>query len=109
MDRFPAPKLTALLPDKPLRAVEPRLYECLTRELRRLNLHPYDVKAGGQASGQGVAVYVRYGERFDRLEGRFFTWDMVENQDKQIGGFMRQAAEQVKKTLIAEYYKKARL
>ncbi|GJM72479.1 hypothetical protein HMSSN036_46950 [Paenibacillus macerans] len=72
MDRFPAPKLTALLPDKPLRAVEPRLYECLTRELRRLNLHPYDVKAGGQASGQGVAVYVRYGERFDRLEGRFF-------------------------------------
>ncbi|MGG6312106.1 hypothetical protein [Paenibacillus macerans] len=106
MERLPELRLTDLLPDKPLRAAEPRLYDSLVHELARLGLHPYDVKAGGQANDQGVSVRLRYGERFDRLESRFFPWDSIERNDERISAFMRDAAVQVKKVLISEYYKR---
>lgn len=106
MTHLPMPKLTDLLPDKPLRAAEPRLYARLTDELARLGLHPYDVKAGAQLHERGVAVRVRYGERFERLDSRLIPWDWIEQNDEQIGVFLQETAMRVKRALIADYYKR---
>ncbi|MMZ68394.1 hypothetical protein D1872_310790 [compost metagenome] len=94
-----------MLPDKPLQSVEPRLYRLLVRELERLHLHPYDVKAGGRSDDHGVTVNLRYGEELGRVISRRFARQTLEGGDEEIAAFFRQAAEQIKKAMIADYFK----
>lgn len=80
--------LAAMLPDKPLQSVEPRLYRLLVQELERLHLHPYDVKAGGRADAQGITVYLRFGEELGQVTSRKFLWALVEGGDEEVLVFL---------------------
>ncbi|WP_410769825.1 hypothetical protein [Fontibacillus sp. BL9] len=97
--------LAAMLPDKPLLAVEPRLYQLLARELQALHLHPYDVKAGGRADEQGITLNLRFGEDLGQLLSRRFAWEVIEAGDEEVVAFFREAAERMRKTLISDYFK----
>ncbi|GIP55176.1 MULTISPECIES: hypothetical protein [Paenibacillus] len=97
--------LAAMLPDKPLQLIEPRLYNLLVRELELLHLHPYDVKAGGSADERGVTVNLRFGEQLGQFTSRKFSWEAIETGDDEIATHFRETAELMKKTLIADYFK----
>ncbi len=101
-DRY---SLAAMLPDRPLQIVEPRLYNLLVRELEALHLHPYDVKAGGCADELGVTVNLRFGEELGQFSSRKFLWEAIDSGDEEILSHFREAAELMKKTLIADYFK----
>ncbi|ARF69585.1 hypothetical protein B7C51_19800 [Paenibacillus larvae subsp. pulvifaciens] len=97
--------LAAMLPDKPLQSVEPRLYRLLVQELEQLHLHPYDVKAGGRTDDHGITVNLRFGEELGQVTSRRFFWASLENGDEEALTFFRQAAEKIKKSMIADYFK----
>ncbi|WP_342429036.1 hypothetical protein [Paenibacillus sp. FSL L8-0158] len=97
--------LAAMLPDKPLQSVEPRLYRLLVQELERLHLHPYDVKAGGRADDHGITVYLRFGEELGQVTSRKFSWALVEGGNDEVLTFFKQSAEKIKKSMIADYFK----
>lgn len=80
--------LAAMLPDKPLQSVEPRLYRLLVQELERLHLHPYDVKAGGRADDHGITVYLRFGEELGQVTSRKFSWALVEGGNDEVLTFL---------------------
>ncbi|KAF6568215.1 hypothetical protein JDW19_12705 [Paenibacillus polymyxa] len=97
--------LAAMLPDKPLQSVEPRLYRLLVQELEMLHLHPYDVKAGGRTDDHGITVYLRFGEELGQVTSRKFSWALVEDGDEEVLTFFKQSAEKIKKSMIADYFK----
>ncbi|WP_138494214.1 hypothetical protein [Paenibacillus pinistramenti] len=98
---------------RPLEFVSPQLYQILKNELARLHIHPYDVRAGGSRSGSGIQVELLYGEQFNQLKKGFFEdQEEVQGIEQGIEGgageaalFFRQAAEEIKKAMIADYFK----
>lgn len=97
--------LAGMLPDKPLRLMEPKLYGVLVEELERLRLHPYDVKASARSDERGLTILLRFGEDFGKMSSRTFSFEEMKAGDGKVAGFFRETAELMQRALIADYYK----
>ncbi|WP_435921845.1 hypothetical protein [Paenibacillus sp. DYY-L-2] len=97
--------LAGMLPDKPLRLMEPKLYGLLVKELERLHLHPYDVKASARCDERGFTILLRFGDDLGKLSSRTFSLEDLEAGDGQVAEFFRETANTMQRTLIADYYK----
>lgn len=91
---------------KSLSLVAPELNAALLAELGALHLHPYDIQAGIAMEKSGVRLTLRYGEELAYCSERLFDgMDIPIPTDQAVKDFFREAADNCKKVLMAEYYK----
>lgn len=91
--------------EKPLQYIHPELYLILTKELEHFNLHPYDVKAGAISYEDGIKVFLRYGENLSHMKEHFWVWNTIKENQVELKEYFRSTGEEIKKALIADYFK----
>lgn len=91
--------------EKPLQLTHPDLYFKLKQELESYHLHSYDVKAGGIPDDEGITIFLRYGDNLSYLKECRFNWLSLKEKDDDLRSFFRETGEDIKKALIADYFK----
>lgn len=98
----PCDEMTA---DKPLNLVAPELHQIMLTELSLKNIHPYDIKASGISDKDGIQVKLRYGDGFKQLKTVFFKQEDTERTQEVATDFFQNVGEEIKKVMIADYFK----
>src|SRR5699024_7820567 len=88
-----------------LRAVSPDLFDEITSELEKYNIHLNDIQANVIKKEDGLEVIVLFGENFNQPRSQFFTNESVEAQYDDIQRFAYDIAEVCKEVMIADYFK----
>lgn len=93
---------------QPLEFINPGLHCVMRQELESFHLHPYDVYAGGISHEGGFTVVLKYGDRLSNTLEECFDSDALKDNCEEIRQFFRSAGENIKQTLIADYFKMAK-
>ncbi|MBP2258534.1 hypothetical protein [Virgibacillus alimentarius] len=91
--------------ERMMRIVSPNLYNHVTAELEKMNIHSYDIEANVIEEDSGLQVIVRFGEGFTQERSQLFSYDTVTALDKDIDTFIKSIGEDCKQIMIADYFK----
>lgn len=91
---------------KPLRAISPKLYMFITKELeKQFHIQPYDVQVDAIQKDEGMQISVRFGEQFSQQVEQFFSSDALWDDRKQLQQFIQKTGESCKDVLIKNYFR----
>lgn len=88
-----------------LRAVSPELFEHITAELEKSNIHPNDIQANAIKKDDGLDVTVRFGDNFGQTRSQFFAYADINSNHESINTFANDIAEACREVMIADYFK----
>ncbi|MNO01396.1 hypothetical protein D3C81_2215230 [compost metagenome] len=77
----------------------------MRQELTSYHLHSFDVQASGVESNDDVTVVLKYGDRLSYTKEKSFSHHTVKENVEDIRKFFRSAGDDIKKTLISDYFK----
>lgn len=91
--------------EKPLRFIEPDLYQLLLAELQRKHLHSYDMKASAIKDQTGVTLILRYGDELHSSKQAYFSYEAIRQRAEELIDYLDKVTEECKETIIRDYYK----
>lgn len=98
-------KLAEMQQTRTLRIIAPKLYEFITNELEKENIHSYDVQMKALQKEEGIHVFLWYGEKYNNQADAFFSHQVVEELGEEIEEFIKNVAESCKEIMLNEYFK----
>lgn len=90
---------------KPLRVVAPALYKQMIKVLDEVQIHPYDVDASAVKQRKEVQIILQYGDKYTQTDHLTVTDAVATKPNDETERFFQEAAERIKKQLIADYFK----
>ena len=91
-----------------LRVIAPDIYQIITSELEKQNIHSYDVQINAIKKEQGLQIILLFGENFTHKKEQFFTHEAIKNFSDEIIAFAKETGESCKEVMISEYFKMMR-
>jgi len=88
-----------------LRVISPHLFEQITAELEKYNVHLNDIQANVVEKDDGLEVIVLFGEHFSQSKSHFFGHSESDFDEVEIKQFANTVAEACKEVMVADYFK----
>lgn len=98
-----------VLKEKLLRFAAPKLYERMIEAFSIYHIHPYDVHATVKEKENGLEVSLKLTSDLSQSLKHEFSSEQVNRPNEKVTLFFKEAADQLKSMLIADYYKMMKL